>query len=90
MTKRFVVIEGDPVHLGSESSFLVALMGDTATRAVVDMTTPDLVYPFGDIADEAAEAFNTGSRSFDGYLSAPMTALERSQLEDVLATGGAE
>jgi hypothetical protein len=87
---RFVVIPGDPAHLDEIPEALRPLLGveGTRTRAVVD-TSADvpMAYPFGDMADEAAESFNNGTKPFDGepYAGQYLTDLERTQLDAVLS-----
>jgi hypothetical protein len=87
---RFVVIPGDPIHTAGVPEPLLALMGaeGSRTRAVVDTAGEvPMAYPFGDLADMAAESFNNGTKPFDGepYVGSFLTDVERDQLDRVLA-----
>jgi uncharacterized Ntn-hydrolase superfamily protein len=78
MTKRYVVIPGDP----DERAFAIAMTGP---GMVVDTTTPEIGYGFGALATQAAEGFEDGSLEISDYLSLPLTDVERKQLATALA-----
>jgi hypothetical protein len=88
---RFVIIPGDPAHLEGVPEAVLALISDDdtkRTRAVVDTAAEvPIAYPFGDLADMAAESFNNGTKPFDGepYAGSFLTEVERDQLDRVLA-----